>query len=162
MLENITHRFKVPHNTLGESEFILKMALRTGVGILLDVTNLYINSTNFGFDPKVYLKPLIGTDAPPNLIQGIHLAGGEWEDDKLYDTHSQKTHPEVWDLFRSIIQKTDPEVIIVEWDQDPPSVEALYQEVDKALALRWEERSLTRKSPQEISLFQNPHQVLQP
>lgn len=142
-LENITHRFQVPHNTLSEPEFLSKMVQRTGVGLLLDVTNLYINSVNFKFDPYTYLDQLAENNSLSHLIQGIHLAGGEWEDSKLYDTHSRETHPEVWDLFRSVMTQANPAFVIVEWDQSPPSVDALYHEVKKALAIRHEIFSTT-------------------
>ncbi len=148
MFENITHRFQVPHNTLHEADFLNKMAKRTGCGILLDVTNLYINSVNFKFDPIAYLDRL---ESP--LIHGIHLAGGEWEEGKLYDTHSRETHPEVWELLRKVLGRADPQAIIVEWDQDPPGVAALKREVQIAQSLRSEVRLPLNSFPMtEVSL----------
>jgi len=138
VFENITHRFQVPHSSMTEPEFLTKMHQKTGAEVLLDATNLYINSVNFGFDPYGYLDQLIQWDPHLNFIRGIHLAGGEWEEHKLYDTHSRHTHPEVWDIFRTVISKATPSFIIVEWDQNPPSVGALYGEVHKALSI-WNE-----------------------
>ena len=127
ILENITNRFVVPGNEMTEPEFFNAITSRTGCGVLLDVTNLYTNSVNFQYDPRAWFAAL-----DKNTVKGIHLAGGEWEDGVLYDTHSRPVYDEVWDLFEHVMLHSAPDAIVIEWDQDTPTLERLSEEVRKA------------------------------
>lgn len=135
LLENITNRFVVPGNELTEAAFINAIMTRTGCGLLLDVTNLYTNAVNFKFDPREWLA---GLDS--NIIKGIHLAGGEWEEGKLYDTHSRPVYDEVWELFQHVMEISAPQAVVIEWDQDTPTLARLLEEVVKAEAIATEAR----------------------
>ncbi len=127
MFENITNRFLVQHSTLSEPDFINRITRRTGAGLLIDLTNIYTNATNFGFDAKAWIDAV-----DPASITGVHLAGGEWEDGHLYDTHSRAVPPEVWELYQYLLTKGTPQATIVEWDQDAPPVAELMREVETA------------------------------
>jgi hypothetical protein len=127
LLENITNRFIVPGNDMTEPEFINAITSRTGCGLLLDVTNLYTNSVNFRYDPRVWFAAL-----DKNAVKGIHLAGGIWEDGVLYDSHSRPVYDEVWELFGHVMRHSAPDAVVVEWDQDTPTLATLGEEVTKA------------------------------
>ena len=127
MIENITNRFVAPHSTLSEPAFVRACLARSGASLLLDVTNLHTNAVNFRFDPRAWLDEL--GDVP---VRGLHLAGGEWEDDTLYDTHSREVPDDVWSLYVDVLRRYDPELVIVEWDQDPPPLARLMEEVAAA------------------------------
>lgn len=130
MLENITNRFLYPHNTLSEPEFINSILRRSGCGFLLDVTNLYINSVNFGFDPYQWFDQILAQS-----VMGIHLAGGIKEEGMLYDTHSRPVPKPVWTLLDYVLQRCHPDVVIIEWDQHMPATERLIKEVQVAETL---------------------------
>ncbi len=139
MIENITNRFLWPQNELEETEFINAVTRKAGCGLLLDVTNLYINSINHKFNPFRWLDRIHASS-----VMGIHLAGGIKEKGVLYDTHSRCVPKPVWDLLAYVMTKSQPQVIIIEWDQDMPSTDRLIQEArygEKFIA------SLPRKNP---------------
>ena len=140
MLENITNRFIVPGNDLSEPEFINLITRRTGCGLLFDITNTYINSLNHGFDPYRWIDQI---DAAS--IQGIHLAGGIIEDGVHYDSHSRPVPEEVFALSRYVKERASPSVVIVEWDQEPPSVARLIEEVKKAEAIFFPPRAFDER-----------------
>lgn len=123
MIENITNRFLYPGNELDEPDFINAVTRKSGCGLLLDVTNLYINSVNFKFNPYRWVDRIDGRS-----IMGIHLAGGIKEKGVLYDTHSRAIPKPVWDLLGYVLGKSRPEVLIIEWDQHMPSTERLIEE----------------------------------
>ncbi len=123
MLENITNRFLYPNNEMDEPEFISAVIRKSGCGLLLDLTNLYINSVNHKFDPYLWIDRL-----PHESIMGIHLAGGNKENGVLYDSHSRAVPKAVWSLLGYVLGKSTPQVVIIEWDQHMPSTERLIQE----------------------------------
>lgn len=123
MIENITNRFIYPGNDLEEPHFINEVTRKTGCGHLLDITNLYINSVNFKFDPYKWIDKLNS-----KAVMGIHLAGGVKEGGVLYDTHSRMVPKPVWDLLAYVLKKSRPDVIIIEWDQHMPETARLIEE----------------------------------
>lgn len=123
MIENITNRFLYPANEFDEPDFINAVTRRVGCGMLLDVTNLYINSVNHKFNPYRFIDKLDG-----DSIMGVHLAGGVKDGGVLYDTHSKAVPKAVWDLLGYALRKSRPDVLIVEWDQHMPSTERLIEE----------------------------------
>ena len=48
ILENITYTVDLPWHEMEENKFLGELLDRTGCGLLLDVTNLFINSQNHG------------------------------------------------------------------------------------------------------------------
>jgi len=130
LMENITNRFIVPDCPMKETEFINSVTRRSGAGLLLDLTNLFINGKNFKFDPIEWLEEI-----DLKSIKGIHLAGGEKEDNYYYDSHSMAVPDEVWVLYKYILERAKPQVTIIEWDQNPPPALRLVEEVTKARAI---------------------------
>jgi hypothetical protein len=130
MIENITNRFIVPDNELSETEFLNLVTRRTGSGLLLDITNTYTNSVNFRFDPYEWLDQLDLAS-----IAGIHLAGGVTENGVLYDTHSRPVPPPVLTLSQYVARLVTPRLVIVEWDQDTPTVPELIAEAMQARSI---------------------------
>jgi len=51
ILENITQTIRFPHDSMDEAFFLGELVDTCNCGLSLDVTNLYINSVNYGFDP---------------------------------------------------------------------------------------------------------------
>ena len=131
LIENITNRYLVPDCDFEEPEFISSILNRTSASLLLDVTNLYTNAVNHNFDAKDWLSRI-----PIEETQGIHLAGGNWEDGYLYDSHNSRVPQDVWNLYAEVLAKVDPQITIVEWDQNVPKIEVLLAEVATAKILQ--------------------------
>ena len=98
-----------------EWDFLVALSREAGSKILLDLNNVYVNSQNQNFDPKVFIDSI-----PEDLIAEIHLAGFSDRGDLLFDTHSNPVFDDVWNLYRYTLQtknlKETP--ILIEWDED--------------------------------------------
>jgi uncharacterized protein len=133
-LETIAYLFQF-EGTMSETEFLNRLLARTGCGWLLDVTNIYANGLNFGFDPREFIAEVIET---PSRIQ-MHLSGGYLDDDlAMYmDSHSQPIPDEVWELYRYALERGGKKVeaVFIERDADFPSERQWRKEVRKARAI---------------------------
>ena len=69
ILENITYHIELPGKTYSDADFLNKLCETAGVGLLLDLTNLYINSKNFGFDSFQIIDQI----KPENIIKRISI-----------------------------------------------------------------------------------------
>ena len=56
-IENISYVFDFPHGEMSDAEFFNLLFRETGVGMLLDVENLFVNSKNHGIDPHGFSGP---------------------------------------------------------------------------------------------------------
>ncbi|WP_331762627.1 DUF692 domain-containing protein (plasmid) [Streptomyces sp. NBC_01527] len=135
-IENITYSVATSPDHLAGASFLADLVTATDSLILLDVTNLYINSKNHSFDAGEYLKRL-----PMERVVHIHLAGGVLTAaGKLVDSHSEIIGEEIWELARQTAQLCDPRTVIVEHDQDFPRFEALLDEVAAGRNIYFAER----------------------
>ncbi len=132
LLENPSTYLTFTESTYSEIDFIAEVVQRTGCGLLLDVNNVYVASTNQSWDPIAYI------DAYPLAhVQEIHLAGHTLEaDDKgrplLIDTHNRPVDEIVWDLFAHAVGRIGPVPTLIEWDADVPPWTTLQQEAERA------------------------------
>ncbi len=123
LLENVTRYITVSDREMDESEFINQIVQRSGCGLLLDITNVILNSKYHGYDPQSFIASL-----PLERVGQIHLAGWEEVDDILIDSHDAPVPPEVWSLLEYTLHKTGPTSVLVEWDKSLPSVDRLLKE----------------------------------
>ncbi|OHU96989.1 hypothetical protein BIW53_03510 [Pseudoalteromonas byunsanensis] len=124
VIENITKTLEIPGSTMSEEEFLHQLVDKTGCGMLLDVTNLYTNSVNFGFDALERAKQL-----PLNTVVQAHLAGGIWHHGKLIDSHSEAIPNQVWQLFERLIPFMPIKGALIERDDNYPDFNELLSEV---------------------------------
>jgi uncharacterized protein (UPF0276 family) len=135
LLENPSTYLAFAESTYSEIDFIAEVVRRTGCGLLLDVNNVYVASTNQQWDPIAHI------DAYPLAhVQEIHLAGYTREaDDRgrplLIDTHNRPIDEIVWDLYAHAVGLTGPVPTLIEWDADVPAWPALKQEAERAEAI---------------------------
>lgn len=115
ILENVTYSFAIPGAEMTQAEFFARLVEATGCGVLLDVTNVYINSANHGFDPVEFLASM-----PLESIVQIHLAGGYWSHEILIDSHSEPVQEESWQLFEELVARTRVRGSIIEHDANFP------------------------------------------
>lgn len=123
LLENITTHLKVP-GSMSEPGFINQLCERAGCGLLLDVTNLYVNSRNHQYDIDQWLG-----DIDPQYIKQLHIVGFSHEADTWYDSHAENIQQELYDLTRKVIEYSGVESIIIERDNNFPSVAQMQQEL---------------------------------
>jgi len=135
LLENPSTYLTFAQSTYAETEFIAALVRRTGCGLLLDVNNVQVASTNQQLDPFAYIDAF-----PLHAVREIHLAGFAPEADEnglplLIDTHDRPVDRAVWDLFAYTIARTGPMPTLIEWDADVPAWQDLKAEADRAAAL---------------------------
>ena len=118
-IENIAYLFQLEGN-IPEEEFLGRLLRRTGCGWLLDVTNVYANGHNFGFDPYEFIAEVM----PAAHRVQMHLAGGHFDKKVgLYiDSHSHPIPEPVWDLYWYALQEAGGKVdaVFIERDQNFP------------------------------------------
>lgn len=118
-LENIASLFQF-RGEMTEAEFLTRVLERTGCGWLLDITNLYANARNHGYDASGFLCQVVPT---ATRLQ-IHLSGGYFDPEVgLYlDSHSRSVPDEVWGLYRQALElgRGKVDAVFIERDQDFP------------------------------------------
>jgi uncharacterized protein (UPF0276 family) len=137
LLENPATYVVFAENTYSETDFIAEIVQRTGCGLLLDVNNLFVASTNHEWDPARYIEAF-----PLEHVQEIHLAGHAREADEtgrplLIDSHDRPVADVVWGLYARVISLTGRLPTLIEWDASLPPWKDLLAEADRAeIAMR--------------------------
>ena len=112
LLENVCYHFPIPGSTMREEEFLTRVVCEVDCGILLDITNVYINASNHHYDPHRFIRAL-----PAERVLHAHYCGVLRESDGyLLDTHSETTPPEVWALLDEALSCTSLRALILERD----------------------------------------------
>ena len=127
ILENITYVVRFPSSEMSEAAFITKILEETDCGLLLDVTNLYINSRNFDFCWRKFLDEI-----PLERVIQLHFVGSHTHGNLLIDAHSHKTETEIWEVFREVCARCDVKGAILERDGNFPPFEEIVEEIEKA------------------------------
>ena len=127
-IENISYVFDFPDGEMSDAEFFNLLFRETGVGMLLDVENLHVNSRNHGFDPRAFLDEL-----PEDVVTDVHAAGGPlvhrpYLDAPFHaDDHSHPVPEEALDLLEHALLRQRPQTVILERDNG-------YEQGDELLA----------------------------
>jgi len=130
-LENITYYFAIPKGQMTEAEFITRVLEGADIGLLLDVTNVYINASNHGFDPYKFLRSI-----PLERVVQLHLAGGIQKEGKWVDTHNQPVPEEVFELTDFIVANAPVKGVLLERDENfPVSFQDLTDELARMRAI---------------------------
>lgn len=128
LLENPSTYVVFETSTMSEIEFVAEIAARSGCGLLFDINNVFVSSTNHGWNANTYVDAY-----PAHLVGEIHLAGhAEDQDDAgaplLIDAHDREVKQDVWQLFARAIERTGPVPTLIEWDNNVPQWDVLYAE----------------------------------
>lgn len=129
-IENISYVFDFPDGEMSDAEFFNLLFRETGVGMLLDVENLYVNSRNHGFDPRAFLDEL-----PDRVVTDVHAAGGPlvhrpYLDAPFHaDDHSHPVPEEALDLLEHALLRQRPQTVILERDNGYEQGEELLADV---------------------------------
>ncbi|MGE5086174.1 MAG: DUF692 domain-containing protein [Bacillota bacterium] len=127
LVENISTYLNYRHNEMTEWEFMKELSRQTGCGILLDLSSVYVNSQNYGFNPKIFLDHL-----PMEHVRQIHLGGPTNHGDFLVNTRANEVSPPVWDLLKYVAAKVRHLPIAIERDGNIPAFNDLEMEIIKA------------------------------
>ena len=119
LLENVTRYITVSDREMNESEFI---------NAVLDVTNVHLNAQYHDFDAYEFIDSL-----PLERVGQMHLAGSKPLDTgEIIDSHDAPVSKETWELFDYVIGLVGNSSVLIEWDNDMPSVAALLAETKLA------------------------------
>lgn len=130
-LENIAYLFRF-ESKMSEADFLRGVLSRTGCGWLLDITNVFANATNFGFDAFEFIAEVL----PAADSLQIHLAGGvhDEESNMYIDSHSHPIPDTVWDLLRHTTEIAGDRIqtVFIERDQNFPDENGWLDEIKMA------------------------------
>ncbi|MEQ6247391.1 DUF692 domain-containing protein [Sulfitobacter sp. HNIBRBA3233] len=134
LLENPSSYLAFDESTLSETDFLAAVIHRTSCGMLLDVNNVFISSTNLGLSPQDYIAAF-----PLEAVGEIHVGGHDEDTDEhgaplLIDSHGAPVVDPVWSLLEQTLALTGPRPILVEWDTDVPDWPVLRAEAERAQA----------------------------
>jgi len=127
VLENPSTYLEFEASTMGEADFLARLAEDADCGLLLDVNNVYVSSVNHGFDARTYIEKI-----PADRVVQYHLAGHTDKGTHLLDTHSTFVKDEVWHLYALAVRHTGPQTTLVEWDEAIPELAVVHGEAIKA------------------------------
>lgn len=137
-IENASYYVAPPGAEMGEADFIRAVVEEAGCLLHLDVNNILVNATNFGFDPYAFLDAL-----PLERCCYIHVAGHDVEPDGLrIDTHGADVIDPVWALLDAAYARTGPQPTCLERDFNFPPLAALGSEVAQIAARQARARRL--------------------
>lgn len=125
LLENIASHLRL-EGALRETELLNRVCEKAGCGLLLDVTNLFVNARNHGFDPVAWLREL-----EPARIRQLHVVGYSQARGVWHDRHAEPIQLDLWDLVTEAIRYAPVEAVILERDLNLDSPD----ELDGELAL---------------------------
>jgi uncharacterized protein (UPF0276 family) len=134
ILENITYTVRFPSSQMSESEFVRRILEETDCGLLLDVTNLYINAKNHNFCWRKFLDEL-----PMERVVQLHFVGLHKQGEKLIDAHANKTDDEIWEVFREVCSRANVKGAILERDENFPPFSEILEEIEIARTLSEDE-----------------------
>ena len=132
LLENPSTYLAIAGSSYRETDFLAAIVERTGCGLLLDVNNVYVSSTNQEWDPFTYIDGL-----PLRHVGEIHLAGHARDTDEagrplLIDTHDRPVEQAVWGLYAHAVNRIGPVPTLIEWDDHVPAWPTLKAEAERA------------------------------
>jgi uncharacterized protein (UPF0276 family) len=129
--ENVSYYAPQGEDGLDEARFCAEVLERADCKILLDVNNVYVNSRNFGFDPRAFIDLI-----PPERVAQMHVAGHHLRDDGLrIDTHGEAVCEDVYELLDHTLRHVGPVPVLLERDNDIPSLDELLAEVRRLNAI---------------------------
>jgi uncharacterized protein (UPF0276 family) len=125
LVENITSHVKLAGD-MTETDFLNELCDRADCGLLLDVTNLFVNSRNHGFDPLAWLHEI-----EPTRIRQLHIVGYSHEGGRYTDAHAQPIQEELVELAAAVMRYAPVQSVVLERDEDIPQVSDLESEIVK-------------------------------
>ncbi len=123
LIENLSRYVEYPESEFTESEFLSALCNKTGCGLLLDLTNAYVNQHNLGIKLEQFVEEL-----PAEHIHEIHLAGFSHDENWLVDTHCAPIPHEIWSVFDAFCDRYGKRSVLIERDNNLPEFHELERE----------------------------------
>lgn len=144
-VENNVYFAEIPDEEFKEGAFIKALCRRGDCGFLLDLHNVYVNAVNFNFDAIAFIDTL-----DLELVEEIHIAGGDEIGGMRMDSHSGPCPEEVWTLLDYVLPRA-PRLRGVTFEVDESYLpvigfESVAQQLRRARAL-WD----LHKTPQHVA-----------
>jgi uncharacterized protein (UPF0276 family) len=131
-LEHVAALLEWPGAEMDEATFVSELLERTGALLLLDLSNLYANAHNHGYDALEALARF-----PLDRIAYVHVGGGTFRDGVYHDTHAHPVVPGVLELVEELFAIADaPGVLLERDDAFPPEAELVAELRSLAGAVR--------------------------
>lgn len=115
-LEHVAALVQWPGAEMDEASFLAELIERTGALLLLDLSNLFANAHNHGYDALQSLQRL-----PLERIGYVHVGGGRFREGVYHDTHADPVLPEVLRLVEKLYSLADVPGVLLERDDDFPA-----------------------------------------
>lgn len=134
LIENPSTYLGFCESEMAETDFIAEVVKRTGCGLLLDINNVHVATTNSGSEARDYLAAF-----PLEWVEEIHLAGHAPRIDTngltlLIDSHDRPVAEPVWQLYQAAIDLIGARPTLIERDADIPEWTELHAEARRAEA----------------------------
>lgn len=123
-LEHVAAMVEWPGAEMDEAHFVTELLDRTGALLLLDVSNLYANASNHGYDARAALARF-----PLQRIAYVHVGGGVHRDGMYHDTHADPVVPGVLELVEELCALAGAPGVLLERDDVLPPCDALLAEL---------------------------------
>ncbi len=128
-IEHISY-YAAPGRELTEVEFINAVLREADCDLLLDVNNIYVNASNFGYDPYEFLGAIDG-----DRCVYVHIAGHYVEaPDLRIDSHGSGVIEPVWELLDAAYARWGVMPTLLERDFNFPPLAGLRVEIDRIRA----------------------------
>jgi len=136
ILENVSSYLEFESSMMTEWDFINMIIEGADCGVLLDVNNVYVSSQNHNFDPMDFIHAM-----PKERVVQYHIAGHTHKGPYLFDTHGAPICDEVWELFTKTVPLFGDVPVLIERDEDIPSLDDMVNELDYARKLYHESKA---------------------
>jgi uncharacterized protein len=131
-IENPSYYLAPTIAEMDEADFIRAVLAEADCDLHLDVNNAYVNSVNFGFDPRAFLGAM-----PAEHIVYLHMAGHYREaENLLIDTHGAAVIDPVWGLLDSTYDRFGSRPTLLERDFNIPPLAEMLPEVERIRSLQ--------------------------
>jgi len=125
LFRNITGRLQFT-SSLPEPEFLNRLCARTGCGLCLDLTSMYVQCRNDGADPQHWLEMI----EPAHVIQ-IAVGGCREDDDGWYVTHDRSPCTDVLALAECVCSTAQVRAAVLERHAGFPPIAELARDLDR-------------------------------
>ena len=115
-LEHVAALVEWPGAQMDEATFVSELVARAGALLLLDLSNLYANGHNHGYDALESL-----TRFPLDRLAYVHVGGGTFRDGVYHDTHAHPVVSGVLALVEELYALVDVPGVLLERDDDFPA-----------------------------------------
>jgi len=131
ILENSPQYFAIPGSTMSMVELIRRVAERSEVGLLLDLSHFLITSINTGVDAREALELM-----PLERVVEIHLSGMSRQSGVMWDDHAEPAPAMVFELLEQALRRARPRALTLEYNWSPTFPHAIMQaQIERARRL---------------------------